>query len=185
MFSIPRGSAPGLFIFLLDDKFGYEVFENETKIAAFETKVKMAYDGSLYFESGTGRLYFGKRDGTFYFYRVDGNDRFLKMFFAALPSIPLSYRDGMTWTDFIPAGTTAVGIRKIIAHVGSSFCHSVARVQSTLRFTGVNTISSVIESGILCLNKTAEVEIGPDKGIKFIKTGRIIIRRKENENNEN
>jgi len=180
----PEKSLEDAFNFLLDDTFEYEVFENETKIAAFETKVKMAYDGSLYFESGAGRLYFGKMDGTFYFYRVDGNDRFLKMFFAALPSIPLSYRDGMAWTDFLPAGTAAGGIRKIIAHVGSSFCHSVARVQSTLRFTGVNTISSVIESGILCINKTAEVEIGPDKGIKFVKIGRIIIRRKESESDE-
>lgn len=181
----PEKSLEDSFNFLLDDKFEYEVLENDIRIDEFVISVKMAVDGTMYFDSGRGKLYFGRRDGTFYFYRVDGYDKFLKMFFAALPSIPLSYRDAMSWTDFLPAGTAVGGFRKIVAIVGSSFYHSIARVRSNLRFDGKNHVSSVIESRMLGVKKTADVEIDTAKGIKTVKINKITIRRKTNAESKN
>ncbi len=171
--------------FLLDDKFSYEVYEKDEKVDEFEIKVRMAYDGTLYFDSGRGKLYFGRRDGTFYFYRVEGRDIYLKMIFAALPSIPLSYREGMAWSDFLPAGTVVRGLSKIIAHVGSSFYHPVARVKSELKFVSMSTVSSVIESRLLGLRKTTRMELSTEKGISSIEIGNMKIRRKENEDGGN
>jgi urea transporter/murein DD-endopeptidase MepM/ murein hydrolase activator NlpD len=165
--------------FLLDDTFSYEVLENGARIAEFDLKVRMADDGIFYLDSGKGKLYFGRDNGTFSFYRVEGEDRYLNMIFSALPSIPLSCREDMAWTDFLPARTVTGGIRKIVSDVCSSFYHPVARVQSELRFTGRTRVSSVIGSRALGICKTATVVFGSGRGIQSVETGTIKISMKE------
>src|SRR6185437_3480021 len=88
--------------FVLDEVYQFGVTQCGKAKGQFQVKVSMALDGTFYFESARGRLYFGKHEGTFYIYRLEGNDPWLSLLFLALPRLPLSYRDGLTWLDYVP-----------------------------------------------------------------------------------
>jgi urea transporter len=64
--------------FKFGEVYHYEVWQDGRKIDELILTVKIAPDGTYYFDSGRGKLYFGKYDGTFYFYSVDGKDPYLK-----------------------------------------------------------------------------------------------------------
>jgi len=55
--------------YILDQEYTYEVLEKGLKKSELNLTVKMAPDGTFYFDSGKGRLYFGKHENTFYFYQ--------------------------------------------------------------------------------------------------------------------
>jgi urea transporter len=128
--------------FVLDNKFHYEVFRNDEKVADLHLVVKMAPDGTFYFDSGKGRLYFGKAHNTFYFYRFDGSDEYLKIFFLALAKMPLAYRKNLQWEDFIPIKIFLNNIEKSIVLFISSFYHNFARVEYIGKFVDKDIIES-------------------------------------------
>ena len=140
-------------------------------------KVKMAVDGTFCFESPRGQLFFGKHEGTFYFYRVTGNDPWLRRLFLALPRLPLSYRDKMTWNDYVPVHLVTAGLRGALVSLLSSFYPGVATVRITQTFVGERRIESVIDAGALCVRKTAQVELDRGKGFASITTNGFQLRR--------
>lgn len=177
----PDKSLDIKFSFILDGVYRYEVLNNSKKIDEFELTVKMALDGTFYFETKKGKLYFGKRDGTFYFYRLDGNDKYLKLIFNALPKLPLSYKPNMEWEDFIPIKTAVGGVKKSLILLFSSFYHNLFKVRYSGRFLDENKIEGYIEFPVLNIRRKYTIELDKISGIKEIQCEnlRIVLRGKE------
>ncbi|MEI6972973.1 MAG: urea transporter, partial [bacterium] len=90
--------------FVLDDELHYQVMRDGRQVDVLKMTVKMAVDGTFYFESPRGQLYFGKHEGTFYFYRVAGSDPWLRELFLAMPRLPLASREPLAWCDYVRTG---------------------------------------------------------------------------------
>ncbi|RUM60845.1 MAG: peptidase M23 [Persephonella sp.] len=156
--------------FALDNRFIYEVYEDNKKIDEFEIKVEMALDGTFYFNSGKGKLYFGKSNGTFYFYRLDGNDEYLKDFFLSLPKLPLAYRNGIKWVDYIPLKTVLNIFQKSLFLLIASFHHNFVKVEYKGRFIDEQTIEGNVFFKLLNIKKNFTVVLDERLGIREIKT---------------
>ena len=156
--------------FALDNRFIYEVYEKGKKVDEFEIKVEMALDGTFYFKSDKGKLYFGKLNGTFYFYRLDGNDEYLKDFFLALPKMPLAYRKGLKWEDFIPIKTVLNSFHKSIILLISSFYHNFAKVKYEGIFTDEYNIEGKVSFSLLNINYKYKTSLDSIFGIKSVET---------------
>ena len=150
--------------FVLDDELHYHVQRNNKKLGDIVLKVKMALDGSFYFESSRSQLYFGKHEGTFYFYRVTGNDPWLRLLFLALPRMPLAYREKLTWTDYVPAGLVSAGLRAAVAGLLSPLYPKWATVNVSQTFVSESRIESIIEGDWTHKRQTASVELDRSKG---------------------
>lgn len=166
--------------FVLDDEFSFDVIKNGQKIDQLNLVVKMASDGTFYFDSGKGKLYFGTYEGTFYFYRLDGDDPFLKLFFTAVPRLPLAYRKDMEWEDYIPVKTVAPKLKKSVILFFSSFNHNFAKVKYKGKFIDENRIKGYIEFPLLNMRKETTAELDEYTGFKTVKVDDIELKlRKE------
>ena len=162
--------------FILDYRFSFDVIKNGQKIDTLHLTVKMAPDGTFYFDSGKGKLYFGKYEGTFYFYRFDGEDPYLKLFFVAVPRLPLAYRKDIQWEDYIPIKTVASKIEKSLILFFSSFNHSFAKVKYKGRYVSENRIEGYVEFPVLNIKKETFVELDEYTGFKTVKVNEIEIK---------
>ena len=91
------------FLFILDDAFTYEVYENNQFIETIKIVVKMDENSAFYFEDEeNNRLYFYTTLKEFYFYRYSGNDSYLKKFFILAPRIPFINSQTVEYTDYLP-----------------------------------------------------------------------------------
>lgn len=167
--------------FMLDDVYKYEVRRNNVVEDKITLVVKIAEDGTFYFDSGRGKLYFGKHEGTFYFYYMDGSDEYLKAMFLALPRLPLVKKPGLSWTDFIPIKVMEQGWRKEVVQFISSFNHSFGEIKSTLTFTDDLTVEGKIFSKELQVQKKTFVEIDNVLGFKTIRVDDLELRRIKDE----
>ncbi len=167
----------GKLTFMLDQKFQYEILKGGEKVDNMTLIVRMAPDGTFYFDSGKGQLYFGKNEGTFYFYRLAGEDKYLKAFFIALPRLPLAFGDHLTWEDYIPVGTVTKGFKKAAVLFFSSFYHDLAKINATYTYTNKNVIEGAIASTFLkSLGKTG-VDLDDSAGFKRIQFNDLELRR--------
>ena len=94
-----------IFQFILDDVFKYRLAIDGVEKREFEIVVRMAIDGSYYFNiKGTkDMLFFGIENDMFVFYSFEGNRKsFLKYLFLALPKMPLTNDIGLNWKEFLP-----------------------------------------------------------------------------------
>jgi murein DD-endopeptidase MepM/ murein hydrolase activator NlpD len=154
--------------FVLENKFHYEVFKGDKKVSDLNLVVRMAPDGTFYFDSGKGKLYFGKANNTFYFYRFDGSDNYLKMFFLALAKMPLAYKKDLNWEDYIPIKIFLNNIEKSIVLFISSFYHNFARVEFRGKFVNENTIESKVIFPLKNTDRSFRVVIDEYFGFKEI-----------------
>ena len=165
--------------FILDTEYHYEVLKGGKVVDQLKITVRMSPDGTFYFDSGRGVLYFGKQEGTFYFYRFDGKDEYLKTFFMALPKLPLFYRKGVVWEDFIPIKIVAGEIKKSVVLFLSSFRHNFAKVSYKGEFLDEKTVKGCVKSLILNIKKEFTVKLHEFSGIEEIKTEDFEIKLKE------
>ncbi len=161
--------------FVLDDELCYKISRGEKSLGELKIKVKMAPDSIFYFESQTGKLYFGKHENTFYFYRITGNDQWLRLLFTALPRMPLAYREGLTWHDFIPQGMVIFGIRKLANSFFSAILPKLATVKVMLKYHTDTRIESTTIIGRK--HKTAIVELDHNKGFARLEVNGIVFNR--------
>ncbi len=125
--------------FYLDNTFTYQVFDGDREAGSVSMTVKMAVDGTFYFDTGKGKLYFGRDAGTFYYYRLDGRDPHLQMMFSAAPRIPLIAEKDIRFTDFLPLKISVGAFRRSVLLFFASFHHAVgaSRFVGTIRSRGV------------------------------------------------
>jgi len=166
--------------FILDDAQEYDVRRRGETIDRLSLKVRMALDGTFYFDSGRGKLYFGKYEGTLYFYRVEGDDPWLRRLFISLPRLPLAYREGLSWRDYVPVGLALSGPRRMFARFLSSFYPALAEVRTTLTFAADNSVRSCIESRVFNVKRTAQVQLDSLKGLARIAIGDIELTKVAN-----
>lgn len=166
---------------VLDDQLRFEVLRGSERIAELKMQVKMAVDGTFYLQSARGQLYFGKHENTFYHYRITGNDPWLRLFFLALPRLPLAAREKLTWQDYVPVGLVTGGLREVVIDFLSSFHPRLGTVKVTQTFSGESRIDSVIEAGWLHPRQTASVQLDRHKGFAWVTVGDITLRRVSDE----
>ena len=171
--------------FILDQEFRFAVLKNGATSGELHLTVRMAPDGTFYFDSGDGQLYFGKNAGTFYFYRVDGNDERLNAFLVALPRLPLAFRAGMRWTDAVPVGAVVRGFRKATALFFGSFRHQLNQIEFNGTAVSENLIEGEIRAKMLNINGKTSVELDEFTGFKSVKMNGMELRKIENEITEN
>ena len=167
--------------FILDQEYHYEVWRGTQKIDEITMIVKMALDGTFYFDTGKGKLFFGKYEGTFYFYRVDGKDQYLKAFFMALPRMPLTSRAQLQWEDYIPVGTVVGGVKKATVLFLSSFYHNLNKITFVGNSINGNIIEGAISSKFLNFTGKTRVELDEFVGFKSIQVNDLQLRRKTDE----
>ena len=165
----------------LDDELRYQVIRSGKEVGELAIKVKMATDGTFYFESARGQLYFGKHEGTFYFYRVTGNDPWLRLLFLALPRLPLAYREKLTWHDYVPVGLVISGVRGAVVGFLSSICPRLATVKVTQTFASESRIVTTFAAGVFRQRRSAAVELDRQKGFASVTVDDVTLRRMSHE----
>jgi urea transporter len=164
--------------FLLGDVVTYDVVRDGEQVDTLTLRVNMAADGTLCFESDRGgRLYFGQHGGTFYFYRAEGGDRYLNMLLLALPRLPLTYRHGLEWHDYVPMSLVASGPQRMVAGLAASVVPGLATARCTLSFQGRNVIESEVTSSVFGIQRTTRVQLDAQRGFASVQLGRSELRR--------
>jgi hypothetical protein len=132
--------------FLLDDALRFEVRRRGRVVGERTLTVKMAIDGTSYFESSAGgKLYFGKQNGTFYCYRVDGPDEMLRLIARALPRLPLVRTGTAAWSDVLPIGLVTTGLRRAAYRLLSPLVRRLAIARTLHRYVAANEIETIVE----------------------------------------
>ena len=99
------------FNFILDDKFSYEVYENDKKTEEIEFTVQMNEKGEFYLSDGNNALYFYLSEKMFYFYEYDGEESYLKELFKLSPRIPFTNKE-VKYKDILPIHILISGLKK-------------------------------------------------------------------------
>lgn len=142
-----------------------------------EFTVRMAPDGTFYLDSGRGRLYFGTHDGTFYFYRAEGSDPCLRALFVALPRVPLAFRRGLRWSDYVPAGTVTWGVRRALVRLARSVAPRMGTVSVELEFAEERRIVGRVRSGLLGREWETQVVLHPFRAFQSVRVGGLHMER--------
>jgi len=97
-------SISSRFLFILDDKFTYDVYKNDNKIDTVEFNVKMNEYSEFYLEDKHGnKLFFFSDLKEFYFYNYKGRQNsYLKWFFILAPRLPFVSLDKISYKDYLP-----------------------------------------------------------------------------------
>ena len=167
--------------FALDEEQHFEVLRAGQKVDELKLKIQMASDGTFYLQSARGQLYFGKHEGTLYIYRVAGRDPWLRLFFLALPRLPLAYRENLMWHDYVPVGLVTAGLREAAVGFLSSVFPNLATVKVTQTFVSESRIEAVIEAGWLRPRRTASVELDRHKGFAAVTVDDLTLQRMPHE----
>jgi urea transporter/murein DD-endopeptidase MepM/ murein hydrolase activator NlpD len=164
--------------FSLDDELEYQITNNNSMTGKLRMKVKMAVDGTFYFESDKGQLYFSKHEGTFYFHRCTGADPFLKMLYLALPRLPLAPREAMHWKDYVPAELVASWPARIGLGFLASIYPKLAVTTVSMRFAGRQVIESEITQTLLTsASKKATIQFDDQKGFASVTVNNLKLTR--------
>ena len=88
----------------------------------------------------------------------------MRLLFLALPRMPLAYREKLTWTDHVPAGLVASGLRAAVAGLLSPLYPKWATVNVSQTFVSESRIESIIQGDWTHKRQTASVELDRSKG---------------------
>lgn len=168
-----------LMSFVLDEEIRFRRTRGGKPAGEHALVVRMASDGSFFFETPRGKLYFSKYEGAFCFHRMEGNDPALKCLFMSLPRLPLAARLNMSWRDYVPASLVVSGWRKILLELLVSFHPTLALAQVSLCFTGDTRIETTVQPGFLRPRIQATVELHRQKGFESITVGDLRLERIE------
>ena len=161
--------------FVLDEILKFKVYDNDNFIENIEFKVKMGLDSTFYLERNNGRLYFGKSYSSFYFYHLEGDDKYLKLLYQSMPSLPLSFVEGKTWSDVIPRKFLGDFKQRAILGLKAMFNYSTEK-NAKYKYDSDITISGKISG--YSNNDFVETQIVLDPYVKFkeIKVGSVHLR---------
>ncbi|MCP5050385.1 MAG: hypothetical protein GY940_24695, partial [bacterium] len=158
------------------DMHHYEVLEGGEVVDRLELVVRMAADGTFYFDSGRGRLYFGKHNGTMYFYSLEGRDPYLKAMLTALPRFPLACRQDLFWEEQLPVGSILKGFRKTAVQLLTSFYHQVAETRAIFSCSRNNVITGTIQARFPGVKLETAVKWDEKTGFNVFKVGSLELR---------
>jgi urea transporter/murein DD-endopeptidase MepM/ murein hydrolase activator NlpD len=159
--------------FILDEKYLYDVYENDTKIVTEEFIVSMNAKGEFCFKDKLdNELYFNTTDTMFYFYNYIGKESYLKKLFIAAPRVPFVNKDNITFEDYLPVNL-----------IGSKFKSVMLELASVVNKNFYKKKRSFVYKKDKILSDKSEVELSQNrKGFEFIKYKTITLKRKNYEN---
>jgi murein DD-endopeptidase MepM/ murein hydrolase activator NlpD len=163
--------------FKVREIYRYEVWQNGRKIDELSLIVKIAPDGTYYFDSGRGKLYFGKYDGTFYFYSVEGKDPYLETILLALPRFPLAFRPLLQWRDHLPVGLVTSGLTKAAVQFISLWAPKLIQNQIELSCVGQDEFAGAVRVPALKLEKKISVTWDDHVGFRTLTVDGLELRR--------
>lgn len=165
--------------FLLRDVVEFDAVKSGRPAARLTLTVRMASDGTLYFESNRGaRLYFGKHDGTFYFYRLDGRDEFATALYLTLPRLPLVRHRRASWTDVVPVGRVERGLRRWAAQCLAPLVGRFGAVETEHRYAAPRVVETTLRSPLGGGRRTGRVEFAPTGEVSRVVFGDVELRRR-------
>ena len=100
---------------------------------------------------------------------------------AGFARLPLSYRTKLAWNDFVPAGSAALGLKKIAAQLLSSFAPGFAAARVSQCFTERGVAQCRVKGSWFFTERRAAVTLDETKGFSLFKLDDIEIRRMEDE----
>ena len=163
--------------FKVREVYRYEVWQDGRKVDELTLTVKIAPDGTFYFDSGKGKLYFGKYDGAFYFYSVDGKDPYLETILLALPRFPLAFRPQLQWRDHLPVGLVTSGLTKATVQFLKLLTPKLMQNQIELACTGQDEFAGTVRVPALNLEKKILVTWDDYVGFRTLSVNGLELRR--------
>lgn len=162
----------------LADRVDYEILRDGKKVDELRLAVRMSKEGAFALESADGsRLHFGIVEGTYYHYRVEGSNVYLRLLLKALPSMPLGYRQGMTWEDSLPVGVLRRNWASMLRQTAAVFVPDAARLRCRLTFEEPSLVVSQFGIGTNAPLDGARVVFDKFKGFKHVSSGSLELRR--------
>ncbi|HEC85570.1 MAG: peptidase M23 [Candidatus Parabeggiatoa sp. nov. 1] len=165
--------------FILEQQFTFKALQGNQLVKTVTLSVRMAIGGETYFDSGKGKLFFAKDEHSFYFYRLEGNDPWLSLIFAALPRLPLVYRQGMTWEDVPPVSTISFGWQRQLYHLARAFYHRIGQVHYKAHWKAEGLIAGTLQSGFRHQDLPLEVVLHSSLGFSQFRVGERCLERQE------
>jgi urea transporter len=163
--------------FVLDEQLEYEVTRGNGASRQLVLTVKMAIDGTHYFEADDGgRLYFGKHDRCLFLYRVEGRNEALAALYRACSMTPLVQARGARWRDRLPATATTYGLRRWLAQLVAAISPRAAECEITGRLDG-HAVTTVIRAGLVTKRFESRVAFDGGKGPASIACDEFYLRR--------
>jgi urea transporter/murein DD-endopeptidase MepM/ murein hydrolase activator NlpD len=176
--SLYRQPAAGGFVQpAAGDVHRYHVVKKGNVIDRLRLEVKMAVDGTLYFDSGRGKLYFGTSGGAFYFYSLEGKDPYLKIMLTALPQLPLGCHRYLQWQENIPVSLLSRGWSKAGLQLLTSFWHDLPGARANFTCSGINTVTGRIGARFPGVNIRTRVEWNETAGFTLFRAGDLELRK--------
>lgn len=135
-------SISSRFVFILDDVFKYDVYEDNKKVKSVEFVVKMNPSGEFYLnDEENNQLYFFNDGRQFYFYNYIGGDSYLKMFFIVAPRIVFINTKKINYKDFLPVYLLKNSFETLMTELASTINQNAYKIEQTYSFD-TTTVSS-------------------------------------------
>jgi len=165
--------------FTLDSEYSYEVYQKNKLIDTLDLKVKMnRFSGRFYVEDRKGnRLHFAKEAGMFYHYDYEGkDDTWLQKIYIAIPRIPLVYKKGLVWNDYLPARYAHRNIVTYLLSIGAMVFPKAYITQGEWQFQDELHIVGVLFGKP---QQQVAIELDQSSGIKGIDLQNYSLRMKQ------
>ncbi|SFV90350.1 Peptidase, M23/M37 family [hydrothermal vent metagenome] len=137
------------FLFILDDTFAYDIYENGNNVGRILFQVKMDETGKFYLTDGEqNKLYFYNTLKEFYFYQYKGSESYLKTLFILAPRIPFISSQSVTYEDYLPANLTKTPFKRALTELAATVHKELYRQTSLYTFDGEKISSKYGEVSI-------------------------------------
>ena len=147
-------SVSSRFLFILDDVFTYDVYEDNQKINTISFEVKMNELGEFYLQdSDENELYFYNNSREFYFYNYHGSDSYLKWFFIVAPRIPFVSGKRLVYDDYLPIYLVKSKVQQIFLELMSTIKKDFYKLKCTYEFDGISISSEYGKASLESLEK--------------------------------
>ena len=157
----------------------YSVVKNGKECGEFSFTVNRVPDasGMMYLEDETGnRLYFNYYNATFTIHELEGKtSSLLRLFFIALPRLPLVDMPEFEWDDVLPVALTGTWMQRFVFPITAWFSKVGGFAEGSWSFNN-GTITGVVKTGRQNVIKTRLV-LDPIRGIENIKIQDIELKK--------
>ena len=175
-------AAPGAVLGLTPGEHLVLTERDDAPVVPRVWRVRLETDGTTTVASGDGRLVLGHRDGELVVLRCTGGDPWLRLMATALPRLPhlphllMAQREGLAWTDQLPATSAIGGWRGRLAALLAVVRPACAVVRTHHRRSGMR-IDSTVLPGVLWPGVRSTVELDPHGRLLVVRGPRIGLRR--------
>jgi len=132
---IQNKSISSRLLFILDDTYHYDVYEESKKVDTVIYKVQMNQYGEFYFGDNDSKLYFYHDKKQFYFYKYEGESYHLKMLFILAPRIPFINKKEIDYKDYLPAYLVRGRLSYMITGLLATVNQDIYKIEKSYQFS--------------------------------------------------